>query len=102
MRSPPAFHNRPSRGLRPRAPPEALPYPILRGLSRPLWAALRRAPGRSRGGCQCRLAERQRKKSTRRGFCRASSPLPRSLREGRFPKARRGRATRARTIVVSR
>jgi hypothetical protein len=33
---PPAFHNRPSRGFRLRAPPEVLPYPILRGLPRPL------------------------------------------------------------------
>jgi hypothetical protein len=37
------------RGFRPRAPPEALPYSILRGLSRPREAALRLAPVRSGG-----------------------------------------------------
>ena len=45
-------------GFRLRVPPEALPYPILRGLSRPLWAALRLAPGRSRGGYRAALGAR--------------------------------------------
>ena len=41
-----------------RMPPEALPYPIQSGLSRPLWAALRLAPGRSRGGYRAALGAR--------------------------------------------
>ena len=61
LEPPPAFHNRLSRGLRPGAPPAALPYPILRCLPRARFAALclavgrcggrpRGAGGRSRGG----------------------------------------------------
>ena len=67
LKSPPtAFHNRPSRGLRPGVPWSALPYGILHGLSRPCWArgksrgppagVGRRRWGRARGaGAQCRL-----------------------------------------------
>src|SRR5712692_6291222 len=40
------------------SPPEALPSPILCGLSRPLWAALRLAPGCSRGCYRAALGAR--------------------------------------------
>jgi hypothetical protein len=46
---PPSLPHLPFRGFRPRAPPEALPYAILRGLSRPHEAALRLVPVRSGG-----------------------------------------------------
>ena len=55
---PARFHHRPSRGCRPRAPPEVRPSPILRGLSRPLWAALRLPPGCSRGCYRAALGAR--------------------------------------------
>ncbi len=61
QRRPPSFPNRPSRGFRPRAPPEARPSPILRGLSRPLWAALRRAAGRSGGAAAAHWARGKRR-----------------------------------------
>jgi hypothetical protein len=47
---PPSLPQPPVPRPSPQGPPEARPYPILRRLSRPLWAALRFAPGRSRGG----------------------------------------------------
>jgi hypothetical protein len=47
---PPAFHNRSSRGFRPREPPEALHYPIRRDLSRPRGAAPALASVRAGGG----------------------------------------------------
>ena len=47
---PPSLPQPPVPRPAPQGAPEALPSPILRGRSRPLWAALRRAPGRS-GGC---------------------------------------------------
>ena len=46
---PPSLPHLPFRGFRPRALPEALPYSILRGLSRPREAALRLVPVRSGG-----------------------------------------------------
>jgi len=47
---PSSLPSRPSRGRRPRAPLMALPYPILRWMSRLRGAALRRAAGRAGAG----------------------------------------------------